>query len=227
MRLQSISITLLVILPVLLLMRRYFFPLSMHHYHRLVAIDEFAHSFNKTFRLIQPAHISNNSLRNFEIESVYNHNRKLFTDYLRPAERSFSQLVTFSHPEKINILANADIVFDRSIEKSSRLDNWTIFALTRYEMSGHFSNRSDSQDVWIFHGTLKHSCRMNLSFDIGTAGCDNRLAWEFKSAGYNVMNPSVSIRTYHVHSTGDRTYLSSPRVPPPYLTLRPCKLDST
>ena len=56
--------------------------------------------------------------------------------------------------------------------------------------------------------------------------CDNRLAHDIQSHGYNVINPSHTIKTYHLHNSNIRNYLNDrnepiERIPQPYLLVNP------
>lgn len=136
----------------------------------------------------------------------------------------------------INVIANTDIFFrdfnliDSNIEKFNGGN--TCFALTRYDYHptkpSDLFDRPDSQDTWVFYGSELMPKVKNIDFPMGKAGCDNRLAYELKEAGYEVLNPSRSILTFHYHEVPLRTYLNNEgkvpeieRVPPPYLLLEP------
>lgn len=54
--------------------------------------------------------------------------------------------------------------------------------------------------------------------------CDNAIANRLENAGYNVLNPSKDIRTFHLHNSGIRNYTSKDRVPPPYKLIHPHNL---
>jgi len=62
---------------------------------------------------------------------------------------------------------------------------------------------------------------------IGCVGCDNRIAWEFEQAGYQVSNPSKTIRCHHLHASGIRAVVDRSKwlVPPPYKVLEPVTLS--
>ena len=53
--------------------------------------------------------------------------------------------------------------------------------------------------------------------------CDNKLAYELSQAGFEVLNPSRTIVTFHLHDVNIRTYVSENiyRIPPPYKLLPP------
>jgi hypothetical protein len=53
--------------------------------------------------------------------------------------------------------------------------------------------------------------------------CDNKLAYELSQAGFEVLNPSRTIQTFHLHDVNIRTYIGENiyRIPPPYKLLPP------
>lgn len=58
--------------------------------------------------------------------------------------------------------------------------------------------------------------------------CDNRIALELRQAGYNISNPSKSIRTIHFHNTQIHNYSTvgdEDLIPSPYLLLTPCFIE--
>ena len=148
----------------------------------------------------------------------------------RPTYNDFFKAINeVAMPSDISIIANLDIYFDESILLAKRMDEHDAYALTRWDVEGKnfvFLNRNDSQDVWVIKGKPK---MVSADFGIGNPGCDNALAYRLKRAGYNVSNPSLSIKTYHVHNSGTRHYMDGnrplyPAVPQPYLLLAPTKI---
>jgi hypothetical protein len=111
----------------------------------------------------------------------------------------------------IVVLSNSDIFFDETILKVKEisLDN-IILALTRFcPHHGHwvdekgivipYHNHHRSQDVWIWKNKLNQT-KGDYNFELGTLGCDNKIAYEFHKDNYKVWNPSFSIICYHKHS---------------------------
>ena len=92
-----------------------------------------------------------------------------------------------------------------------------------------FMNRADSQDVWAFYGAVPKIEGADF-FVGGVAGCDNRIAKLLEDSGYNVVNPSIDIKTYHLHETGVRNYIENGKIketiPPPYKLVPPCTIKS-
>jgi len=133
--------------------------------------------------------------------------------------------------DDINIIANTDIYFDYHLKhlEYCNLEN-TIIALTRWDVeldnSVKFFNKYYSQDSWIFKG--KMNINIKADYFIGQYGCDNKLAYEFAKTGYNIINPSYSIKTYHLHNSGVRSYLndSDCAIERPYYFLLPNVIDN-
>lgn len=139
--------------------------------------------------------------------------------------------------QDINIILNSDCYIDddniktikRHLEKDDAfvLSRWDILNLNPFKVE-HFNrvnndNSGCSQDAWIFKGQTKKGLCGN--FQMGRAGCDNSIAYEFDKSGYNVSNPSFTIKIYHYHLSNIRTYgdyghgfdnRDKFRVPPPY-----------
>tara|TARA_Y100001963_G_scaffold150865_1_gene232733 strand:- start:2552 stop:3166 length:615 start_codon:yes stop_codon:yes gene_type:complete len=141
-----------------------------------------------------------------------------------PCDRITYQMVFDMQSSGVNILSNSDIKFDKTILKSRDITYREFWALTRYELDGSRHKHddpykgSDSQDVWIW----KDQCRIRqANFTLGVAGCDNRVAAEAHIAGYDVLNPSESITTWHHHTSRARPGSSNfkatgVRIPQPY-----------
>ena len=143
---------------------------------------------------------------------------------------------TESFPDDINIISNKDIIIGvSSLSKIKKLSwkNYCI-ALSRWdfvnnqlvkEEAVHF-NRPDSQDTWIVKGAFPQL--KGVTFGLGEAGCDNAIA-ERLSHHYEVINPSLEIKTYHYHITSVRNYLTKNQLPShmvekPYKLLTPIML---
>ncbi len=141
----------------------------------------------------------------------------------RPVYQDFFNLI-LSHTDEneIHIIANSDIFFDDNIEilKFINFSN-SCFALSRWDIqpdgSAKLFNRNDSQDVWIFKGKIKEG--VFGDFPVGVPFCDNRIMFELQKAGYKVLNPSFSIKAYHLHAGKREEYKKenlSIYVDPPY-----------
>lgn len=138
-----------------------------------------------------------------------------------------------AYPKDVNIIANADIYFDKTIELASKIKKNNCFALTRWEYyngkvidfnerhnNGYFrpSPPQWSQDAWIFRGYITpeyfdiveavaaKNKRVNIPFQLGIPGCDNKFAAMLHEKGIKVTNPSFSIKAIHVHRNSSRSY---------------------
>lgn len=143
----------------------------------------------------------------------------------------FSTARSMTGSDTVHVFANSDIVFDSTIIAGAKtITPKQAFALTRWDMTNDhravFMDRVDSQDVWMLKGTIPDIPGAN--FKTGIPGCDNKIAFLLKSAGYKVFNPSKDIRTYHQHTSGVRNYdiiASRKEIKPPFLTVAPCRLN--
>jgi len=119
----------------------------------------------------------------------------------------FSKINELTGPDDINIICNSDIFFDDTILLAQRLPIHRAYALSRWDYISaqniKLFDRADSQDTWIIKGPV-----VNIigNFTLGKKGCDNRIAFELKDAGYNPTNPARSIKSYHVHNSNVRNY---------------------
>ena len=106
----------------------------------------------------------------------------------------------------INILANSDIIFTPSILLLRYIEMTnTAVCLQRWEqenerVSIHIKN--NVQDVWCWKNQIEDID--SFDFLMGVPSCDNRLAYELKSMGYNIVNPCVDIVTVHSHKNRSR-----------------------
>ncbi len=145
-------------------------------------------------------------------------NRLTFDDY-------FIKINQTTGPDDINIICNSDIFFDDTISLTPKMDHNDAYALCRWDYSPpssiKFYDKVFSQDTWIFRGPIK---KIIGNFHLGKPGCDNRVAHEIKTSGYRISNPSLTIKTYHFHTSKIRDYKPKDRVPGPYLHLTPIYL---
>jgi len=202
---------------------------------------------NNSERLKEYEYCLNNNFLNSHITNIYvlcEHSSPLNIDkysnkfkFISVNERLkykdiFEIINSVSGDSDINILANTDIYFDDTIRFiEPTLDNKTVYCLTRWNVLTNgelqFHNRKDSQDVWAFRGKI--SKFQGGNFYMGVAGCDNKIAHEFHTSGYKLLNPSLSIKSMHLHNTGVRNYVNKgivQRVPPPYQLVTPSLLGN-
>ena len=122
------------------------------------------------------------------------------------------------------ILTNSDIYFDETLRLLVGYDfSNTVLAISRYE-NGVLFDRDDSQDTLIGLSPLRVDYSL-LNFKFGTPGCDNRIAHIIKHAGYEIINPSKTIRSHHLHASNFRTYSDSDRVEGDYLLVPTCEMS--
>lgn len=197
--------------------------------------------------IFQNFYVDPNPQRQVEIETCRTINAALVLSSCPISYRELNERLTFNqifnlmsdYPNHLNIVANSDIIlrerdlghvvttFNRH-PKKERL----CFALTRWDLqpdnaSIEFMNRADSQDTWIFYGAVPQVEGADF-FVGGVAGCDNKIAYLLERAGYEVYNPSIDVRTIHVHNSNIRNYIVNGKIkeqlPPPYKILPPCSL---
>ena len=119
--------------------------------------------------------------------------------------------------DTICVFANADIWLDSQMWR----DIWTakledIFvALLRWDVqddgseSKLFGPRNDSQDTWcVLSDSVQNKTWNwpNLDILFGKAGCDNAITVEMLRQKFLVVNPALSLKTHHYHSSGVRNY---------------------
>lgn len=163
----------------------------------------------------------------------------------RPTFNDYFSYTTELPASDLNIIANADILFDTSLEKAITF-NWTnqvVFALTRWDYfpagkypdgtiieqeNDKYLDHKDSQDTWIFKGPI--ASIEDADFTLGVAGCDNKIPYLMSKQRYSVYNPSKEIKTLHVHNIKVLNYKdenNQPKqtIPSPYILLNPCTLE--
>jgi len=122
----------------------------------------------------------------------------------------------------ITIILNSDCHLDATAANFGLCTAKDFWAITRHERGPRgweLWNVPYSQDGWAWRGKCKIK---SANFLPGTMGCDSALAYHAFSSGYNIGNPSRSIRLCHHHSGESRTALT--RLPGPYLYVQPHRL---
>jgi hypothetical protein len=116
--------------------------------------------------------------------------------------------------DAIIVFANADIYLgDWRVMWSVDLES-TALALLRWDVKATgepvlFGPRADSQDTWALSAAAVKSRTWDwaaLDFPFGQGGCDNAIAVELFRQKFLVVNPALSLKTYHMHESGVRTY---------------------
>lgn len=125
---------------------------------------------------------------------------------------------------EVSCIANTDIYFDHTLSNlKTKLKRNQCFALSRWDIDQYgevsLRNRADSQDVWIFRGRIKPV--YDSRFNMGVAGCDNRIAYSIRNSGYKIINCPFLIKAYHLHLSNQRNYLGTAKIPEPYYFPKP------
>jgi len=145
------------------------------------------------------------------IEPVADGRRHTFADLFSLAAARFAG--------KVCVVANADIAFDPSLHDAAAALRGSagplLVALTRWDdaagpsMEGRVDPAtwkffSHSQDAWLFvAGGLPP---FEAGFTLGRPACENRLAYEAVAAGVGVIDPALSVRTWHHHASAVRSW---------------------
>jgi hypothetical protein len=112
----------------------------------------------------------------------------------------------------IHILANLDIFFDSSVQHLDQMKEKDFITLTRWDINAEtkqarFFNVNCSQDTWIWKGKIDFdNTTLDLTYNLGTPGCDNAVCGEFHENGYRVLNPSLTVKSFHLHQDKARSY---------------------
>jgi hypothetical protein len=152
----------------------------------------------------------------------------------RPKYSDFFKFANLNYDKRKIVLSNADIYLDSSLSliNKSLLDGLFV-ALTRWDKidddyiiyPDHGCLFIGSQDTWIFSTPI-----INFYSEIylGYLCCDQAIAYSAFKSGLNVINPCLSIKTFHVHESGIRTYTNENSYYKilPKIALKPCSIDS-
>lgn len=146
----------------------------------------------------------------------------------------FADAGDLSSSDDVNIICNSDcIVSERAVAFLRKIHRDHAYCCRRRELLSaiplvfdrgreeHWRSTVPNcmHDAWCFRG--KPRSGMDLAFSPGTPGCDNRIAYEFSSAGYKVAEVFESAPVYHLHRSLCRAYSSQDAVAGPYIYPRP------
>lgn len=183
--------------------------------------------------LIQSHELFGPPERQDELRECWRRNEGLFDQYTHPEGRpTFTELFAMCDPDMVNVMVNSDIYFEVRPKAPPR---GTVYALSRYDVDttgiAVLWNHHDSQDTWIIEGRPQ---RVNAPYPMGTPGCDNALIHALRRSGLTVLNPSKTIRSYHLHLCNYRSYADNggkpiperliKRAPKPYAFAPPVEL---
>ena len=119
--------------------------------------------------------------------------------------------------------ANADIFLDaptwralwstdiETVPKFLALLRWDVNSATAEGIAAAklFGPRADSQDTWVISSNAVKAVTWDwaaLEFPFGQGGCDNAITLELFRKKFLVANPALTLKTYHLHSSGIRSY---------------------
>lgn len=140
-------------------------------------------------------------------------------------------------PGQVCVVANADIYFDHTLALAADIAPGELYALSRWcpETQQPCVIGQHGADAWLFRAplppallTLLHAAPRPIR--LGMPFCDQRLARLALDAGLRVLNPSLSIRAWHMHATALRTYTPADTIggeyayPPPTLLFAPAAI---
>lgn len=136
-------------------------------------------------------------------------------------------------------LGNADIYVGEEMAEVWRI-RWEdrAICLLRWDDHGEGTNRarlfgprSDSQDVWMFSAASVAARRWDwkeVDIPLGKPGCDNAILRPLLQQRFLLSNPALSLKTYHLHISGVRTYGKADAIySPVYIHLEPTYLIDT
>ena len=162
---------------------------------------------------------------------------KIINTSEQPTFATFIQYFQDLYPNDYNVIINSDIVLDYDTTGLIKtIQEGMVYALTRYEIDDHtyyesmntwkttiFEDNNCSQDMWVFYKTIinTNSLRMYL----GGVACDNRLAALLHEQGLKLINPCLSIKIYHIHSSMDRNYKYNYESDKLALFISPCRIE--
>lgn len=135
-------------------------------------------------------------------------------------------------------LGNADIYVGEEMAEAWRI-RWEdrAICLLRWDDHGEgakkarlFGPRADSQDVWMFSAAsvAERKWSAEVGIPLGKPGCDNAILRLLLQQRFLLSNPALSLKTYHLHVSGVRTYTKAEAIPSPvYIHLEPTYLIDT
>lgn len=162
----------------------------------------------------------NRKNKHFNLIVRESNTRMTFNDF-------FEDIRKHGDDKGVNIVCNSDIYFDDTVLLTEQILETQVYALNRWDWHPYNEpihyNMLGSSDVWVFRGIPKN---INGDFYLGNWGCDGRLGYEIIKAGYSLYNPSLSIKTVHLHHVNVHNYdLFNDQVVGPYMGAPACYLD--
>ena len=164
---------------------------------------------------------SNDDLNNPKIILKKLKRRPFFNDFLNIVNQNTGN-------DDINIISNTDIYFDDTLKTISKISDHSLcLALNRWNVLNNTIKFEIGfgQDTWIFKGQIRDN--IEAFFFNGLPASDNRFAFELRKVGYKVINPSLSVKSFHMHNSRIRSYQSEVLIPGPYYYPLPAIIFST
>lgn len=125
------------------------------------------------------------------------------------------------------VLANSDIVFDRSLSFLDIVSTNNLFAcISRHNHYSLESGPENTQDCWVLHPSNLTINRISnfidsSNFTLGIPGCDNRFAAIAHESGLSVVNLCDYIMIHHIHRSEIRSYELKSRLHGTYCLVQP------
>ena len=107
--------------------------------------------------------------------------------------------------DEVWMVSNADIVLGEGFHLlEGQIDNKTILGLSRHDSKKCKEHNQclkfvGSLDSFIGGGPIKDAIIKKLNFKQNVLGAENVIFYEFKTAGYHLLNPCRNIKIYHNH----------------------------
>lgn len=155
----------------------------------------------------------------------------------QPTYKTFIDYFQTFFDDDYNIIINSDIVLDYdTTDLFKTIPEGTVYALSRYEVDNHTyyepieSWKSSlhyyphySQDTWGFYKTSLNTSKFNIF--MGAKACDSLIAYIIDSHSIKVINPCLSIKIYHIHSSSMCKYKMENDFKNDSLLVTACSLD--
>lgn len=143
---------------------------------------------------------NSNKLKYIQLNSI-----PMYSDWIKYSKNLNS--------EEVSLFANADIYFDESLINIKKyLGEKRIICLSRHNLINQnliLQNQPEwSQDFWAIKVSEIEKIYFEKELEIQTAipGCDNKLAFVFTMAGWDLFNPFNEVKCIHLHSSEIRNY---------------------
>ena len=152
---------------------------------------------------------------------INNPNRLTYKDF-------FNYSNQFTSENSINILINSDIVIGENFcLLYEKIKSNELYFLTRYDIDRYTQISLCNLlgcDTWIWRNKIDHDVG---NYFLGKPYCDFKLSYEFYNIGYKIKNPSLTLKTYHIHNIDIRNHSDSDKIKGNhYLKIKHSELDS-